>query len=154
MKIRSACKDDLNKINQTIELAVMTWQLPERVKRLALPSYRYNEVDLGHYDIVVAEADNRIIGVVAWDTEPHQGPANILSLLLHGIYVHPEYQRQSVGRKLFNAAEEAARGKKRNGILVKAQIEAEGFYQSQGLSKLETQDIERDYAVQYWKPLG
>ena len=33
----------------------MGWQLPERVKRLALPSYRYNEMDLKYYSLVVAE---------------------------------------------------------------------------------------------------
>lgn len=154
LKIRSANKDDLSTINQIIEMAVMTWQLPERVKRLALPSYRYNELDLTHYAIVVAEANNRIIGVAAWDTGLHQGPANKLGLLLHGIYVHPEYQRQGIGTELFNAAEDAGRAKEMDGLLVKAQIDAEGFYQSQGLVKLETEDLERDYASRYWKSLS
>ena len=154
LKIRSANKDDLNTINQVIEMAIKTWKLPERVKRLALPSYHYNEVDLAHYSIVLAEIDGRIIGVVAWDTALHEGPASKKALLLHGIYVHPEYQRRGVGKQLFDAAEDAARANKTDGIMVKAQIDAEGFYQSQGLSKLETQLPDQDYAIRYWKPLN
>lgn len=37
--LRPASPADLGEISALIERAVMTWRLPERVKRLALPSY-------------------------------------------------------------------------------------------------------------------
>ena len=134
-------------------MAVMTWQLPERVKRLALPSYRYTEQDLEHYDLVVAEDDGQIIGVAAWDREPHDGPDNKIGLLIHGIYVHPEYQRQGIGKGLMGSAEITARAMKMDGILVRSQTDAENFYQTQGLEKLVAQNSEREYASRYWKSL-
>ena len=55
INIRPANEDDLDAINGVIEAAVMSWQLPERVKRLALPSYRYNAMDLKYFSLAVAE---------------------------------------------------------------------------------------------------
>ena len=46
LNLRPAAPDDLEEVNQVIEAAVMTWDLTERVKRLSLPSYRYNAHDL------------------------------------------------------------------------------------------------------------
>ncbi len=37
--IRLAGHADLEAINRVIEVAVMTWDLPDRVKRLSLPAY-------------------------------------------------------------------------------------------------------------------
>ena len=153
LKLRTAGKGDLDAINQVVEAAVMTWQLPERVKRLALPSYRYDEHDLEHYQIVVVESGSAIVGVAAWDTEPHRGPADEPVMLLHGIYVLPERQHQGIGRQLLSAAEEAARVRKFNGIVVKAQKDAEGFFRAQGLEKLGARDPARDYENRYWKRL-
>lgn len=46
----------------------MTWNLPQRVKRLSLPSYRYTPLDFDHLEIVVAEDDqHNIIGIAAWE---------------------------------------------------------------------------------------
>jgi hypothetical protein len=44
--LRSAAPADLDAINTVIERAVQTWELPHRVKRLALVSYRDNTFDL------------------------------------------------------------------------------------------------------------
>jgi N-acetylglutamate synthase-like GNAT family acetyltransferase len=131
----------------------MTWQLPERVKRLAMPGYRYNEHDLEHYEIVVAESGHHIVGVAARDTEPHQGPADERAMLLHGIYVHPEQQHRGIGSQLLAAAEHTACARDFDGIMVKAQKDAEGFFGAQGLEKLEIRDLARDYENRYWKRL-
>jgi GNAT superfamily N-acetyltransferase len=153
VNIRPATKDDLKAINLVVEKAVMTWQMPERVKRLALPSYRYTEQDLEHYDVVVVEQDGRILGVAAWDRDQHDGPENKVGLLIHGIYVHPEHQRRGIGSGLLASAENAARAMKIDGVLLRAQTDAEEFYRSKGLEKLATTDIEQDYARRYWKPI-
>ena len=64
--LRTARQADLEAINRVIEAAVMTWDLPERVKRLSLPSYRYTSVDFEHFEIVVAEDDRQsMLGIGA-----------------------------------------------------------------------------------------
>lgn len=153
IKIRSANVDDLDAINRIIEAAVMSWQLPERVKRLALPIYRYNEMDLKYYSLIVAEDNKKVLAVAAWDTDIHQGKDGSRGLLLHGIYVQPEYQRHGIGSRLFREVENAVRGTKLDGVLVKAQNDAVDFFLCQGMQKLETEDLQRDYDNRYWKPL-
>lgn len=157
LTIRTADKQDLPAINRIIENAVMSWQLPERVKRLALPSYRYDEIDLQHYQILLAEEEVHIIGVAAWDSEPHKGPGDCAGVLLHGIYVDPEQQRRGIGKQLLQAVEEAIQHSihkpKAEGLLVKVQKDAEDFFRAQGLQRLAVDDPERDYENRYWKPL-
>lgn len=153
LRLRLVTRNDLDAINQVVEAAVMTWQLPERVKRLALPSYHYHEHDLDYYELVVAESDNQIVGVAAWDTTAHQGPGQTRALLLHGIYIMPEQQHRGIGRRLFVAAEAAAGIRAMDGVLVKAQKDAEGFFRAQGLEKVAARDPARDYENRYWKRL-
>ena len=151
--IRAASRADLVAINQLIEKAVMTWQLPERVKRLALPSYRYDELDLQHFSMVVATDDDNIVGIAAWETEYCLGPDDKKGLLLHGLYVNPEQQRRGIGGQLLKAVEASARSQHADGLLVKVQKDAEDFFSTQGLYRLAVQDPNRDYENRYWKAL-
>ena len=155
--IRTAVKQDLSAINRIIESAVMRWQLPERVKRLALPSYRYDEIDLQHYEFLIAEQQGHIIGVAAWDSELHKGPGDCAGVLLHGIYVDPEQQRRGIGKQLLKAVEESIKHSshkpRAQGLLVKAQKDAEDFFRAQGLQRLAVDDPVRDYENRYWKDL-
>jgi hypothetical protein len=48
ISIRTARESDLGALNEVIEACVMGWNLPERVKRLSLGSYRYQPHDLAH----------------------------------------------------------------------------------------------------------
>lgn len=153
--IRPAGVAELDAINRVIETAVMRWDLPERVKRLSLPSYRYDAMDFKALHIVVAEQGGDIVGVAAWeDADPDDAPAGAAALLLHGIYVAPDAQRQGIGRLLFRAAEEAARAQSTGGLLVKAQESANGFFLAQGMHRLEPADPARHYANRFWKPAG
>lgn len=130
----------------------MTWNLPERVKHLSLPSYRYSEHDLAHQSIVVAQQEQRIVGVAAWEkAEPADTPDGQPALFLHGIYVDPQQQRQGVGRKLFAAAEHAACEQALAGLLVKAQADAVPFFTALGLHRLEVKNTARDYSNRFWK---
>jgi hypothetical protein len=89
--LRPAKLQDLDDINRVIEAAVQSWDLPERVKRLSLFSYRYTEVDFDHLEMIVAEIDTLgIIGVAAWEmADAKDAPSGKRALLLHGIYVVP-----------------------------------------------------------------
>lgn len=150
--LRQATSGDLPAINQVIDAAVMGWKLPERVKRLALPSYRYDALDLDHLTILVAEArEDGIVGVAACEpANPADLPEGCAGLLLHGLYVRS--QGQGIGRQLFRAAEEQVRQGGYDGLLVKAQPDATGFFQAMGMQGLERRVSARDYPYRYWKP--
>ena len=154
MKIRNAAYDDLEQLNEVVRRAVMTWELPERVKRLGLPSLLYSEIDLQHFVILVAEMNGRIIGVAALCTETEDLVNGTTALLLHGIYVEPANQQSGVGRKLYDALEAIAVECHADALLVKAQKDAVGFYASMGLKKLAVEDKSRDFANRYWKTIG
>ena len=153
IRLRPATPADLAAINAVIERAVMTWQLPERVKRLALPTYRYHLHDLEHLTIVVAEhSELSVIGVAAWEpANARDLPAGQTGLLLHGLYVDPDRQRAGAGSQLLDAALAAAREQGFDGLLVKARPEAEGFFLARGLRPLPVTDAERDYPHRFWK---
>ena len=153
INIRPAAQGDLESINRVIEAAVMGWQLPERVKRLSLPSYRYTGMDLNHLETVVAE-DNKqnIIGIAAWErADAKDTPAGRTALLLHGIYVAPSHHRQGVGRRLLRVAEQAVRKYRYSGLVVKAQADASEFFLAQGMSKLQVKDPQCNYANRFWR---
>jgi predicted N-acetyltransferase YhbS len=152
INLRNARKSDLAAINRVIERAVQTWNLPERVKRLALPTYRYTGHDLDHLSIVIAEdSAAAVIGVAAWeDAAARDCPRGQRGLLLHGLYVDPDRQRSGTGSRLLSAAAVAAREQGYDGLLVKAQADAEGFFRSRGLQQLAVADASRDYPNRFW----
>lgn len=151
--VRRARADDLDAINRVIEAAVMTWNLPERVKRLSLSSYRYKELDFDHLEMVVAEDEReKILGVAAWEqVDVKDTPTGQSALLLHGIYVDPSHHHQGIGRRLFRLAEQAVLNHQYSGLLVKAQEDAKGFFLTQGMTRMEVEDPARHYANRFWK---
>jgi GNAT superfamily N-acetyltransferase len=153
--LRPASPFDLLTVNGLIESAIHTWELPERVKRLCVPLYRYSEHDLDCLDLVVAEAERiGIVGVAAWEeADPGDAPAGHSALLLHGLYVAPDQHRKGVGTRLFEAAEMAASVRGFDGVLVKAQPGAGDFFRALGLERVPVQDCSRDYPHRFWKSL-
>lgn len=153
IRVRQALVTDLDSINRVIEAAVMTWVLPERVKRLSLPVYRYTRHDFVHLCMVVAENRRQnILGTAAWEeADPKDAPEGRRALLLHGIYVEPSRHRRGIGRHLFTAAEAAVVERGCDGILVKAQQDATGFFESLGMHSLPVADPLRQYAYRFWK---
>ena len=152
LALHPANLSDLPQINQVIALAVMQWDLPERVKRLSLPSYQYHEQDLRHLQITLAEYQTgHPIGIAAWEEADQADlPAGKRGLLLHGIYVHPAYQHRGIGSRLLDAARLAASETGLDGVLVKAQAEARGFFLACGMESLAVVDTARDYPYRYW----
>jgi GNAT superfamily N-acetyltransferase len=155
INIRPATLDDLPAINRVIEAAVMTWDLPERVKRLSLPSYRYDAFDFDHLQIVVADdASGQLVGLASWEAaDPRDCPADRNGLLLHGLYVDPAAQRAGVGSALLHAALAAVSERGCDGLLVKAQADAVGFFMARGLEPLPVEDHARHYANRFWKAM-
>jgi GNAT superfamily N-acetyltransferase len=157
LRLRAAVAADLDVVNGVIERAVMSWNLAERVKRLSLPMYRYDPVDLGALDMLVAEdpQSGTIIGVAAWEAaDAADGPEGTAAVMLHGIYVEPARHGRGVGSRLLEAVEAAARTEEYGGILVKAQRDAEGFFLARGFEPLPVVDAERHYPHRLWKATG
>ena len=156
LEVRPASDADLGVVNAVIERAVMTWKLPERVKRLAMPSYRYTGYDLKCLHIVVAvDSAIGIVGVAAWEPAAvHDCPQGRRGMQLHGIYVDPAQQQRGVGARLLSAAGTAAQEEGYDGLLVKAQADADRFFEKQGLQKLPLLHPDRDYPHRYWLDLA
>jgi len=150
--LRQAHADDLPAINGVVERAIAAWQLPERVKRLSLPSYRYHVHDFVHLHLMVAEdAGHALVGVAAWElANPRDLPAGQRGLLLHGLYVDPAHQHRGAGSQLLDAVATAARAQSLDGVLVKAQAEAIGFFEACGLQRLPVEDAARHYPHRFW----
>lgn len=55
--IRPFSQAELTPVNRLIKAAVMTWNLPKRVKRLSFSGYYYPNFDLNQLEIFVAEND-------------------------------------------------------------------------------------------------
>lgn len=152
LRLREAGSADLPALNAVIEHAVMRWNLPERVKRLALPAYRYNLHDLDALQLWLAEDDSGVVGVAAWEAADARDVApGQHGLLLHGLYVAPDRQGQGVGKQLLASAVNAARVHGFDGIVVKAQADARGFFEAQGFVAMAVLDTGRDYRHRLWK---
>jgi predicted N-acetyltransferase YhbS len=153
--VRAGGADDLPGANRIIEAAVGTWHLSERVKRLALPLYRYTEVDLTHLDLRLLDGPGGLMGVAAWEpADARDGPDAGTATVLHGLYVSPDGHRTGIGRRLLEDGIRRARTAGLSGILVRAQAGAEGFFQRAGFSRLAVRNEARDYAARFWLSLN
>ena len=152
LNIRRANTNDLPKINQVIESAVMNWPMPTRLKRLATPALLYNATDLKFLELLVATYKKEIIGVAAWDAGLSQTLPNGKGGLFHGLYVLPLVQRQGVGERLMEAVFDDAKCHDVCGLLIKSQNVSRSFFESHKLPSLAAND--NDYPWQYWKQLA
>lgn len=152
--LRPGAPGDLDAANAVILRAIRTWGLPERVKRLSEPLYVYSPADLHTLGLVLAERGGEVVGVAAWEPASRDDtPDGRSGLLLHGIYVDPHAWASGVGARLLEAARRAARERGLDGVLVKAQRGAEGFFLARGLERLAVRDPARDYPYRLWTPV-
>mgnify|MGYP001557148571 CR=1 FL=1 len=151
--IRKASVADLDDINNIIHKCVFSWDLPDRVKRLTVQSYCYDEFDLDNLDIFVATDSLKfLVGVASLEQATKADlPETSSGLLLHGLYVNPEYQHQGVGQKLIHQSFQHVRHHQLQGLLVKAQCNANSYFDQQGFEKLAVNDANRDYPHRWWK---
>lgn len=157
VSLRKATPDDLMFINGIIETSVMSWQLPERVKRLSLPNYRYKAE---HFDtltlfLAVAKETPDVLGVLALGTATGEhAPPGKNATLLHGIYVDPINHREGVGTKLVAHSVKAAKKAETDGVLVHAQPDSIAFFEATGFARCEIPDTEdTEYRNTFWKSL-
>ncbi len=151
----SAKVSDLGVINALIDSAIATWNVSDRVKRASRPLYHYHQQDLEFLELVVARTQgDSIVGVAAWEAaDQFDAPHGYSALLLHGIYVAPELHHQGIGTQLLESVEMALISRGFDGLLVKAQSDAEPFFIARGFEKLPVVDSLRDYPHRYWKKI-
>lgn len=135
LSIRPAQPDELDRINALVERAVDTWDLPARVKRLALSSYRYTVLDLKALSIVGAWHDERLLGVVAWERANGDSGWS-----LHGLYVDPQCWGRGVGSALLRHVERALSEYGRSTLWVKAQAGARAFFVQRGFVEAPSEE--------------
>ena len=151
--LRKATESDLDAINQVIIAAVMSWQLPDRVKRLSLSSYYYDVADLMHLTLWLAQdKKNKAVGVAGWEpADPTDLPKNRNGLLLHGLYVLPGMHGHGLGKRLLKLMEQQAAERRYDGVMVKAQADAINFFLHHGYEDLPVEDKVRHYSHRMWK---
>ncbi|MFT6989851.1 MAG: N-acetylglutamate synthase-like GNAT family acetyltransferase [Paraglaciecola sp.] len=144
---------DLDHINNIIKAAMDIWQLPERVKRMSLPLYYYQQDDLIHMQFLIAEiADVGIVGLAALEeTDSIDLADDRRTMLLHGLYVAPYYHCRGIATQLVESAELCASKHGVSGLLVKAQADSAPFFNKKGFTKLLVEDFSRDYGHRYLK---
>lgn len=122
-------------LNRLIERSLWSWALSDRVKRAALPSYRYGPEDLADTAFLTARgADGAALGVATLHTldrapEADRGPE---ALMLHGLFVDPDARRRGIGAALLAAAEAEAARRGARRLVVRAQREAADFFRTRG----------------------
>lgn len=155
ISIRKAKESELKVINDIIRACVFAWNLSDRVKRLTVSSYQYNSFDLEHFEIFVAiDASKRIVGVAALEeVNSLHLPKGQTGLLLHGLYVDTTFQNQGIGQQLLQFSYKRVKSEKLDGLLVKAQVDANSFFKQQGFTHLPVINADKDYPYRWWKKI-
>jgi predicted N-acetyltransferase YhbS len=150
--IRRAHAVDLDEINRVIEAAVMNWSVPERVKRLSLQSCRYVEFDFQNQQFFVAvdESDHIIAVAVCERADVRDTPDSVKGMLLHGLYVDPDFKGRGAGSALIEASIAATRRAGLRGLLVKAHKDAVGFFVARGFRARSGSLASARYPYLYW----
>jgi GNAT superfamily N-acetyltransferase len=153
MSIGTGYTTDLDCINHVVAAAIMSWPMPERVKRLSVPVLSYDSEDFKHYRFAVYRDADQIQGVAAWNSEEPIATKLGAGRLLHGLYIYPDFQGRGLGRTLMAAvlAEAVALGA--DGLVVKAERPSIGFFEQCGLQPLPAAGP-TDYPYQFWYQRG
>jgi ribosomal protein S18 acetylase RimI-like enzyme len=114
----------------TIEKVTTVWHDPEALKAQAINPEIY---------FAVAKEGGKIIGLIT------VSKVDNITIFMNRLYIHPDYQRQGIGSKLFNSSLEAFP----NAKVVRLEVEEENkkglsFYLKQGFKEVErkTDEIE------------
>ncbi len=153
---RAATGADLDVVNCVVDQAVSSWGLPARVQRLATPALHYDATDLAHMQVILlSESDGSGVGVAAWEEAGrHEAPQQVRSVLLHGLYVVPAYQRMGLGSRLAGLVAQWSVERGFGGVTVRAWRESLPFFTAIGFEPLERADTAGLYPKRLWKPVN
>lgn len=145
--------DRLNAVNRVIEEAVETWGVADRVRRLALPTLLYDEVDLRHMRfLLLDDSEGEAVAFATWEDFGETGEAHSTRhLRLHGLYVLPHWQRRGLGSSLLEFVCLRAGMQGIDGILVRAWREAEAFFRRHGFETCVEPQSPESYSWLLWR---
>ena len=107
--MRAATPADLPAINRVIALARDSWDLPERVRRLAGRLHELGPTSFDSYEVIVAEdPEGTVRGVAVMLLGPpvlDDGGPGKTALYLEGLFVEPERGRRGIGSLLLRQVE-------------------------------------------------
>jgi GNAT superfamily N-acetyltransferase len=150
LRARFATTFDLTKINQLVELSLMSWDLKPRVNRLILPIFLYDRDKLNSLFASVVEIDDQLIGLVCCANVQSLEPScAINNLYLEGIFVHPLYHRQGVGSRLMKEAITLAQDSGCLSIQLRAKRESTEFFKALGFKLIHTEQPNQDYPYRF-----
>ncbi len=131
---RYATAADLVAVNSVVTRAVATWQVSDRVIRLAMPSLRYTPADFQHMRILMGtDCADAPIAVAVWEVSTgRSNAASAIEWLLHGLYVMPERQRSGVGASLLQHVIDMATQCGVATVALHAWRDAEAFFHARG----------------------
>ena len=154
-KVRIVGRMDLPAINAIVEQAVASWDVTERVKRLAMPDYQYRREDMDHMWLLAAQAkDGKLWGFAALEeADSAELPAPGPGLLMHGLFVQPAFMRAGIGTHLLRVGAGVAKTLGYKGMLVKSVRQSRRFFERNGLLALRAEKA-TDYPYRYWLALG
>ena len=130
--VRWTATRDLALVNQIVGRALSSWQVADRVMRLAMPSLHYTATDLEHMEFVLTKAEDVPVAVAAWESDTSAARAATEELLLHGLYVMPDWQRCGIGGSLLQHVEVLAAERGARSVTLHAWRDAETFFRARG----------------------
>ncbi len=150
-----ASASDLHTVNRVIHESLASWGLPDRVRRLATPSLTYNETDLQHMTIILlTNAGLTGVAVAAWeDASTTETPANARGVLVHGLYVIPQYQQRGLGTRLIDLVANRLADRNVDGMAVRAWRDSLEFFLSRGFVALDPEAAADTYPRRLWRSL-
>ena len=150
----TAAGRELVRVNEVVAASLGSWGLPARVRRLALPSLLYNEVDLEMMNVVLVEDLESGVAVAAWEAAAGRDAVpGSRSVLLHGLYVVPSSQGHGLGTALLELASHWMLSRGFDGITARVWRESEGFFHSRGFVPLTRSDTDGSYPHRMWRAL-
>lgn len=150
---RPGSNSELSVVSEAVCGALSTWSLPERVRRLALPSPLYNDSDLDQMTVVLVENAGKAVTIAAWEADAGRyTPTGLQSVLLHGLYVSSRWQRQGLGTGLLEHVSHWIGERGFDGMAVKVWREAEAFFRSNGFNRLRRGNDDL-FPLAMWKGL-
>ena len=150
-----ATASDLHTVNRVISESLVTWGIPDRVRRLATPSLSYNETDLQHMSIILlTNAEMKGVAVAAWeDASRTEIPANARGVLVHGLYVVPQYQHRGLGTRLIELVAKRLADRNIDGMAVRAWRDSLAFFLSRGFAPIERETGTDTHPRRIWRAL-
>jgi len=155
ISVHEATASDLHTVNGIITESIVSWGLPDRVRRLATPSLTYNESDLKHMSVIfLINADGSGIAMAAWEEASGLDvPENTKEFLIHGLYVVPACQQRGLGTRLIELVANRISHRKSGGMTVRAWRDSVAFFLSRGFAPIKPDSSTDTYPQRLWRSL-